>query len=106
MEWLAIGLSAIPGVAALIWNVISWQRSGPRVTVSCENSLPMYEGQPGDWHVTVTAVNSGRAPTTVEGWGIRLPGGGDIVVMTPVPWSTPLPHRLEAKASASFHVLT
>jgi hypothetical protein len=38
----------VVGGASLLWQIISWRRSGPLVVVDAHQSLPTYDDQPGD----------------------------------------------------------
>lgn len=99
-------IGAITGVAALAWQVITWRQSGPVVVVTATQAFPTYGPGVGEPHVNVTASNSGRSPVTVKGWGLRFPDGQTMVFPNPVPWSDPLPNRLEPGADASWYVPT
>ncbi len=99
-------VALVVSAASLTWQVVSWKRSGPVVRVTANQSLPIFDHGPGDAHVAVTARNSGRAPVTVTGWGLRFPDGQTFVVMHELPWSTPLHHRLDAGAEGSWMVST
>jgi hypothetical protein len=97
--WIAIG-GVILGVTSLGWQVWTWRRSGALVRVTAGQSLPLYDtptGQAaGQWHVAVTAVNKGRGPTTVTGWGFEAPTGGNIISFRPLVWSSPIPFPIPA----------
>lgn len=99
-------VALIVGAASLMWQVISWKRSGPVVGVTATQSLPIFDHGPLDWYVAVTAQNSGRAPVTVTGWGLRFPDGQTFVMVRNLPWSAPLPHRLDAGAEGSWMIPT
>lgn len=104
MDWAAAAVGAIPGLGALGWNVYEFRKSGPSVDVKASMSMPIFGTQMGDPHIQVEATNTGRAPVTLQGWGIALPGDRSIVMFHALPYSTPLPHRLEPHSSASFFV--
>jgi hypothetical protein len=87
------------GVGALAWEVITWRRSGPVVSVDVLQGLPTYGDHVGDPVTCVTATNSGRAPVTVTSWGLELPDGQTMFVQDPFPGSDALPYRLEEGAS-------
>lgn len=99
-------IGALTGVAALAWQVITWRRGGAVVAVTAFQAFPCYGDQAGEAHVNLTARNSGRSPVTVNGWGLKLPGGGSMIVSSPAPWSSPLPHRLEPGADGSWYIPT
>jgi hypothetical protein len=106
---LAVSLSIIAIVmsaASLGWQVITWQKGGPVVDVTVSTSMPTYGDRVGDPHVTVTAMNTGRSPVTVNGWGLRCPDGQNMVMINNLAWSTPLPHRLEPAADGKWHIVT
>lgn len=100
---ISIAALAIAGFS-LAWQIWSWARSGPRVKVSVVYSSPVLDGYVGKSHVVVQASNTGRAATTVEGFGFEVPGGFSFVVPEPATWSAKLPYRLEPHASAAWHV--
>ncbi len=99
-------VALVMSAASLTWQIASWKRSGPVVKVTANQSLPIFDHGPDDWYVAVTARNSGRAPVTVTGWGLRFPDGQTYNMMRNLPWSAPLPHRLEAVAEGSWVIST
>jgi len=99
-------IGTVTGVGALAWEVITWRRSGPVVTVKVIQALPTYGDHVGDPLTSVTATNSGRAPVTVTSWGLQLPDGQTMFVQQPFPGSDTLPYRLEEGASGSWRVET
>jgi hypothetical protein len=102
---LALAITGVVlGVLSLGWQAWTWARSGPVVKVEASSSFPIYDGHMGEHHVSVKAINRGRAPATITGWGIGFPDGGGLFVPTQLSWSTRLPHRLEPHSSAEFHV--
>jgi hypothetical protein len=92
--------------ASLAWQVVTWRQSGAVVNVTVRTAMPTYGDQVGEPHVQVTAANKGRSAVTVNNWGLKLPDDRHMAITEPVPWSAPLPHRLEPGASASWYVLT
>jgi hypothetical protein len=95
-------IGAVTGVAALAWQVISWRQSGAVVAVTARQASPVSGDHAGEQLVIVSARNSGRSPVTVNGWGLRLLGGGAMVSFNPVPGSSPMPLRLEPGADGSW----
>jgi hypothetical protein len=63
--------------ASVTWQVISWRRSGPRVSVKTVSGIG---GTPpgGVWFVGVKATNSGRLGTEIRQFGFQLPSGRHI----------------------------
>jgi hypothetical protein len=59
--------------ASLTWQIISWRRSGPRVTVKTVSGVGAVP--PGVWFVGVEATNSGRLGTEIAQFGFQLPNG-------------------------------
>jgi len=99
-------VALVVSAASLAWQVASWKRSGPVVKVTAAQLLPVFDHGPGDWHIAVTARNSGRAPVTVTGWGLRFPDGQTYTMLVNLPWSTPLDHRLDAGTEGSWMIAT
>jgi hypothetical protein len=104
--WDALAaIGAATGVPSLIWQVYTWRASGPKIEVTSANGFPTYpDGHLGEHHFVVTAVNHGRAAATVTGWGLRLPDNSNMVMMNPIPLSTPLPAVVEPQTSISLYV--
>jgi hypothetical protein len=99
-------VGTVTGIGALVWQVITWKRSGPVVTVTAMQALPTYGDRVGDPLTCVTARNSGRAPVTVSSWGLRFPDGQVMFIRQAFAGSDALPYRLEAGASGSWSVET
>ena len=62
--------------ASLTWQVISWRRSGPQVTVKTISGIGGMP--PGVWFVGIEATNSGRLGTEIAQFGFQLPNGRHI----------------------------
>jgi len=73
---LALLALAVSG-GSLCWQITSWRRSGPQLTVRTINGIG---GTPpsGVWFVGVEVTNSGRLGTQVEQFGFQLPNGNTI----------------------------
>jgi hypothetical protein len=100
---LAIAIAGLTlGVVSLGWQVWTHLTNGPRVRVEGSNSIVPEAQKPYDWLVCVTAVNTGRAATTIANWGFRVPDGGNLQQFERIPWSAALPHRLEPQSSVGF----
>lgn len=102
---LAIAVAGLVlAVLSFAWQVWIHFTSGPRVKVEVSNALIPDARPPYDWLVCVTAINKGRSTATVESWGFRVPGGGNMHQFERLPWSAQLPHRLEPQSSVDFHM--
>ncbi|MDB4898123.1 MAG: hypothetical protein JWN15_4385 [Firmicutes bacterium] len=99
-------IGSVTGIGALAWQVITWNRSGPVVKVTASQGFPVYGDDLGEQITIVTAENSGRSPVTITSWGLRFRDGQVMVIRRPLPSSDPIPHRLEAGASGSWHFET
>jgi hypothetical protein len=99
-------IGAVTGMGSLAWQVGAFRQSGPRVKVTAMQALLIGMGYADDRHMSVTATNSGRAPVTVKGWGLRMPNGDAIHVTSSVPLSASLPYRLEPGSDASWYAPT
>ena len=74
---LSISLLALAVAgASLTWQIVSWRRSGPRVTVKTFSGIG--DMPPGVWFVGIEATNSGRLGTEIEQFGFQLPDGRHI----------------------------
>lgn len=91
---------------SLGWQAWTRRNDGPVVNVQASQALPAYEGRAGDWHVNVTAINTGGSTTTVTGWGFRFPDKSTLVATSPPSWSTKLPHQLNARSHAEWFLAT
>ena len=64
---LILGITgAVTGIAALAWQVVSWTRSGPVVTLIARRH--------GRYEAEVIARNSGRGPVSVESLEVIVDG--------------------------------
>jgi hypothetical protein len=68
---IALLALAVSG-GALIWQIVSWRRSGPRVRVVRIQGIGVGTLDP-TWFIGVQAKNSGRLETEVQQFGFRLP---------------------------------
>jgi len=103
---LGVALSIVVMLLAaawLGWQVATWRKT---VEVTATTSFPTYGARLGDPHVTVTALNTGKSPVTVSRWGLRFPDGQVIVLINDLPWSAPLPHRLDHSADGKWYIPT
>ena len=70
-------------------------------------AVPISAGQAWDVHISVNAVNDGRASTTIEGWGFVLldsrgkPTDTHLFTATAA-WQPRIPYRLDSESSASW----
>jgi hypothetical protein len=71
---------------SLTWQVISWRRSGPRVTVKTTWGIITGTPRHGAWFVGIDAKNSGRLGTQVHQFGFKLPNGRTIVGREELSW--------------------
>jgi hypothetical protein len=69
------GVALIVSIAALVWQVISWRRSGPRVRVAARAVV----AGTGARLIAIEVRNSGRLATEVQNCGFDLPSGRHIV---------------------------
>lgn len=103
---IAIALVALAlSVVSLGWQAWSWKNNGPVVEVKVSNAITDAL-TPGDaqHYVEVEAINTGRAATSVTGWGIGMPGGANVYVTMPLRISESLPCRLESHSKAAFFI--
>ncbi|MCX4908049.1 hypothetical protein [Streptomyces sp. NBC_00878] len=107
MTAIVISICALTvSAVSLGWQVVSWLRTGPVIKVKGHSAMPYVGGVVGDHHLSVTAVNEGRAAATITGWGLLLPNSMTIVVQSArLPGVHDLPHRLESHAEASWYIL-
>ncbi|WP_146242944.1 hypothetical protein [Curtobacterium sp. MCBD17_019] len=105
LSTIAAWVGALTGIAALLREAFVWRRSAHRVKVQCARAWVGYaQGGTSGELLSVEARNVGAAAVTVTGWGVSLGRGlGQLVVFTPLSFSTQLPHRLEAGAMGTFY---
>ncbi|MEE2852230.1 MAG: hypothetical protein VX424_06200 [Actinomycetota bacterium] len=73
------GLAFVLSVISVVWQVVSWRRSGPRIKVKRIHGIG---GPPqGVWLIGVQAENSGRLGTQVQQFGFQLPDGQFITAL-------------------------
>jgi hypothetical protein len=93
--------------ASLTWQIVSWRRSCPRVSVKTVSGIG---GRPGVRFVGVEATNSGRLGTEIEQFGFQLPNGRHIQAIhdylgQPVELPMPLaPGRTATMLYAAQHI--
>jgi len=59
-------IGTVTGIGTLAWQVVTWTRSGPVVTLIASRA--------GRYEAQVTARNSGRGPVSVESLGVTVNG--------------------------------
>ncbi|OMC42373.1 hypothetical protein A5744_15805 [Mycobacterium sp. IS-1264] len=69
-------LALAVSIGVLIWQIISWRRSGPRLRVVRIQGIGGTAR--GVWFIGVQAENSGRLGTQVQTFGFQLPNGDTI----------------------------
>lgn len=92
-------LALLVAGGSLCWQITSWRRSGPRVSVRALSAATPQGGC-----IVIEATNSGRLSTEVTSCGFDLPGGRHI--QNPISFfgaPHPLPANLAAGGSVSFH---
>jgi hypothetical protein len=92
-------------IVALAWQIMSWRLTGSVVRVVVSHGL----GVGGSWPqlVAIEAMNVGRTPVSVHGWGFRLPDGRTLwpAVGHRGSWAGPaVPLTLDPGHSASWQV--
>jgi hypothetical protein len=72
---LCISLAALAvAIGTLIWSVISWRRSGPRVKVIRTHGAA-FPTEMELYFIGIRATNSGRLATQLRNAGFQLPNG-------------------------------
>ncbi|WP_291474285.1 hypothetical protein [Corynebacterium sp.] len=74
------GVAIVLSAFALVWQVVSWRRSGPRITVQADSGISI--GPMGTFEIlTFTVSNEGRASTQVRTVDfVRSDGEGMIAI--------------------------
>ncbi|CAM5589963.1 hypothetical protein [Streptomyces purpurascens] len=107
MASLLISIGAlVVSTVALVWQFISWLRTGPVIQVKTHLAIPVIGGEmsPEDF-LAVNATNRGRSPATITGWGLLLPGGATTAATSaPLPGVEPLPFRIDPFAETSWYI--
>jgi hypothetical protein len=95
-------------LVSIAWQVWTYLNDGPRVKVEASSTLTFYgpsgPQQVRDSHVTIRAINRGRAAATIASWGLQLPSGENLIEVEAPNGSNPLSNRLEPHSAAEFHV--
>jgi hypothetical protein len=101
--------SAIAAIAAVCVSVWTHRQQGSRVECTWSNAWPLNAsfGQ-GERHIQVQAINHGRSPTTIAGWGLEIvdangkPTDSTVVIFNHEPWQPKLPYRLDSESTAGW----
>lgn len=88
-------------VATFVWQWVSWQYEGPKVKVIVRQGFGIGGGS-DELFWMVKAVNVGRSPIELVGWGFEVSDETSIVMLMPHPSSTPLRHTLNGGHDATF----
>jgi hypothetical protein len=101
-------VSAIAAVGAVGVTVWTHKQQGSRIKCQWRYSMPVGTTNSTTF-VSVEAVNEGRSPTTIEGWGFAAlnwrgrPGDSRYAIF-PTLLGPTLPHRVEAETSAAWRI--
>ncbi|MER5652672.1 hypothetical protein ABT076_06550 [Streptomyces sp. NPDC002131] len=105
MATLVISIAALAvSFTALVWQFITWLRNGPVIRVKAHYAIPVIGGSVSSTqYLAVSATNRGRAPATITGWGLLMPGDRTTASESaPLPGVEPLPYRLDPYAEISW----
>lgn len=95
-------VAALLSMLALGWQIYSWRRSGPRVSVTAQHAITLDES--GTELVSVTATNAGRLQTVIHEFGFEMPDRRKFVELQSfVPIA--LPADLPPGGSVSFYFI-
>jgi hypothetical protein len=83
---------------------VTWQYEGPKVKVIVRQGFSIGDDS-GELFWMVKAVNVGRSPIELLGWGFEVSDESSIVMLMPHPSSTPLRHTLNGGHDATFFML-
>ena len=89
-------------LASLVWQAVTFIRSGPRVTVTCSRAMVVSGAEATDV-LEVVARNAGRSETQVQNWFIEPIGQPALIFLTDLPGSSPWPEVLRAGHSLSWY---
>jgi hypothetical protein len=101
-------ISACAAIAAIIVTLKIHNEQGSKLECRWSNAYPVYGATMGEHHISVAAVNCGRAATTIGAWGFAIFGrdGRDtdatLVDTNPPAWQPSLPQRVESESSATW----
>ena len=88
-------------IAGFIWQWMSWKYEGPKVKVTASHGI--VTGEPaGKIYLSVTAVNVGRSPVELTGWGVELTSEYTVTSIPALLNSPTLPHTLNGGHQAKF----
>ncbi|GAB2731733.1 hypothetical protein [Streptomyces bullii] len=107
MASLLISIGALlVSVIALVWQFISWLRTGPVIQVRTHYAIPVIGGEMStEEFLAVSATNRGRSPATITSWGLLLPGGATTAAdSAPLPGVEALPFRIDPYAETSWYI--
>lgn len=88
-------------IASLVWQWVSWQFEGPKLKVRVSQGLWIGDSS-GETYWIITAVNVGRSPIELTGWGMELPSKNVIQIIGSSVSPTLLPHSLAGGHQAPF----
>jgi len=70
-------LAFLVALGSLVWQITSWRRSGPRLSVRARSAFAAV----GGGLIVIEAKNAGRLATEIQTCGFDLPGGRQIVCL-------------------------
>jgi len=88
-------------IGGLVWQWRSWTYEGPKVKVRVRQGFLLRDVS-GDLFWIVSAINVGRSPVELTGWGMELSPKNVLQMFVAHPSSTSLPHTLNGGHHATF----
>lgn len=67
--------AAVVATGVLLWDIIKWWRSGPRVQFKVRSNWEVVAMNPKPekgWKIYFEAVNNGDRPTTIKDFGVEI----------------------------------
>lgn len=100
---IAAWVGAVGTVGALVWGIAIWRRSRVLIEVKASVSYFVFDAdQISPPFLSITVINKGLDPVTIDNWGVRT-RGGNLVALVPNTQSDRLPTRLQTNSSAKYY---
>lgn len=100
---VAAWFGALGALGSMVWAIATWRKARNHVRVNATLAYLVFsENEISPPVLSVTVVNTGQDPITVNGWGVTT-RDGNLIAFVSHPHSASLPTKLGTNDSATYY---